>query len=278
MTRHKDQHDAILTRRRGDTEAHPLHRTVPESAGSFRFIRTQGHNNKHASHGIRLCHGTELVVLCTHSPVNDEEPFLGDLLEVRVVHTGGQSASQDSPMSWRQDRSRSGNNILTMGIIHETVQRWIDDEPEWLIADGVIFQTSRYYPDSDTEAEVTIPDSLSVLGRFAGSGARLAYHFSGVESGKPRMEFRLNGSRGALRFDAFQKQLFYSQAGSTDEKKIMLSQGQNRGWQVEADFVRSIREHSPVELTSFDQGVRYMAFTEMVAESLANASARIPNK
>jgi len=81
-----------------------------------------------------------------------------------------------------------------------------------------------------------------------------------------------------LRFDAFQKQLFYSQAGSTDEKKIMLSQGQNRGWQVEADFVRSIREHSPVELTSFDQGVRYMAFTEMVAESLANASARIPNK
>ena len=75
MTRHKDQHDAILTRRREDTEAHPLHRTVPEIAGSFRFIRTQGHNNKHARHGIRLCHGTESVVLCTHSPVNDEEPF-----------------------------------------------------------------------------------------------------------------------------------------------------------------------------------------------------------
>mgnify|MGYP002628482307 CR=1 FL=1 len=203
---------------------------------------------------------------------------LGDLLEVRVVHTGGQSASADSPMTWRQDRSRCGNNILTMGIMHETVQRWIDDEPEWLIADGAIFKSSRYYPDSDTEAEVAIPDSLSVLGRFSKNGARLAYHFSGVESGKPRMEFRLNGSRGALRFDAFQKQLFYSQAGSTDEKKIMLSQGQNRGWQVEADFVRSIREHSPVELTSFDQGVRYMAFTEMVAESLANTSARIPNK
>jgi len=77
MTRHKDQHEAILTRRRGDTEAHPPHRTEPEIAGSFRFIRTQGHNNKHARHGIRLCHGTESVVLCTHSPVNDEEPFLG---------------------------------------------------------------------------------------------------------------------------------------------------------------------------------------------------------
>jgi hypothetical protein len=75
MTRHKDQHDAILTRRRGDTEAHPPHRTEPEIAGSFSFIRTQGHNNKHARHGIRLCHGTESVVLCTHSTVNDEEPF-----------------------------------------------------------------------------------------------------------------------------------------------------------------------------------------------------------
>jgi len=39
---HKSSHAALL--RRGDTEAHPPHRTEPEIAGSFRFIRTQGHN------------------------------------------------------------------------------------------------------------------------------------------------------------------------------------------------------------------------------------------
>ena len=200
---------------------------------------------------------------------------LGDLLEVRVVHTGGQSASPDAPMTWRQDRSLSGNNTLTMGIMHETVQRWVADEPEWLIADGAVFQATRQYPDATNTVKVEVPDSLSVLGRLGKSHARLMYHFSGVESGKSRMEFRLNGSMGALRFDAFQKQLLFSEAGSTEETKITIARGQSRGWQVEADFVRSLREHVPVELTSFEQGVRYMTFTEMVAESLANESARV---
>ena len=52
---------------------------------------------------------------------------LGDLLEVRVVHTGGQAASPNAPMTWRQERRLSGNNVLTMGIMHETVQRWVED-------------------------------------------------------------------------------------------------------------------------------------------------------
>lgn len=200
---------------------------------------------------------------------------LGDLLEVRVVHTGGQSAAPDAPMTWRQDRRLSGNNVLTLGIMHETVQRWVADEPEWLIADGAVFQAFRQYPDTEASVKVEIPDSLSVLGRFGKSSARLVYHFSGVESGKSRMEFRLNGSKGALRFDAFHSQLLFSEAGATEERKITMSRAQSRGWQVEADFVKSIRTGTPVELTSFEQGVRYMTFTEMVAESLANQSARV---
>ena len=178
-------------------------------------------------------------------------------------------------MNWRQDAALSGKNILTMGIMHETVQRWVEDDPSWLLADGEVFQSKRRYPGSDEVVQVRIPDSLSVLGRFAKTGARLVYHFSGVESGKPRMEFRLNGSKGALRFDAFQTSLLYAEAGQAEEKKMTLSRAQSRGWQVEADFVRSIREGSPVELTSFEQGVRYMTFTEMVAQSLLADSQRV---
>lgn len=200
---------------------------------------------------------------------------LGELLEVRVVNTSGQLASPDAPMTWRQDVVLSGKNILTMGIMHETVQRWVRDEPEWLIADGAIFHSERTYPGETEPRAVKIPDSLSILGRFGQCGARLVYHFSGTESGKPRMEFRLNGSKGALRFDAYNKILYFAQAGATEEKKITLPRNQSRGWQVEADFVRSIREGAPVELTSFEQGVRYMTFTEMVAESMANGSTRV---
>lgn len=200
---------------------------------------------------------------------------LGDLLEVRVVHTGGQSASPDAPMSWRQDVRLSGKNILTMGIMHETVQRWVEDDPSWLLADGAVFQSQRQYPDSKELKQVQVPDSLSILGRFSKTGARMVYHFSGVESGKPRMEFRLNGSKGSLRFDAVQTALLFAKAGETEEKKITLSRSECRGWQVEADFVRSIRAGAPVKLTSFEQGVRYMAFTEMVAQSLAADSQRV---
>lgn len=200
---------------------------------------------------------------------------LGELLEVRIVHTGGQLASPDAPMTWRLDRELSGKNVLTMGIMHETVQRWVEDEPEWLVADGAVFQTSRCYEGETHAREVSIPDSLSILGRFKQTGARMVYHFSGVESGKPRMEFRLNGSKGALRFDAFAKQLMFAQAGSTEEKKIIMSRSESRGWQVEADFVRSIREGAPVRLTSFEKGLRYMTFTEMVADSIERDAGKV---
>ncbi len=200
---------------------------------------------------------------------------LGDLLEVRVVHTGGQAARADAPMTWRQDETLSGKNILSMGIMHETVQRWVEDEPAWLLADGAVFQEERCYPGGTEPKKIIIPDSVSILGRFAQSGARMVYHFSGVESGKPRMEFRLNGSKGALRFDAFQSILLYAAAGSTKERKITLSRSECRGWQVEADFVASIREGKPVTLTNFEQGLRYMTFTEMVARSLDQNSQRV---
>lgn len=200
---------------------------------------------------------------------------IGDLLEIRVVHTGGQAARPDAPMSWRQDAYYSGNNILSMGIMHEMVQRWVEDEPAWLLADGAIFQKERFYPGQSEATQVGIPDSISILGKFAKSGARLVYHFSGLESGKPRMEFRLNGTKGALRFDAFQSHLLFAESGSAEERKITLSREVCRGWQVESDFVRSIREGAPVQRTNFEQGVRYMTFTEMVGESLKADSERV---
>jgi hypothetical protein len=39
------------------------------------------------------------------------------------------------------------------------------------------------------------------------------------------------------------------------------------GWQVEADWVRSIRDGAPVRFTDFATGVAYMEFTEAVARS-----------
>lgn len=201
---------------------------------------------------------------------------LGQILEVRVLHSGGQYARPDSPMTWRLDRELSGQNILTMGICHETVQRWLrGDNADWLIAVGEVFQEHRTCPELQESQSVEIPESLSVLGAFQETGARLIYHFSGVESGVPTMDFRINGDAGALRFDGVNRKLYFAQAGSATYKEIEPDKSSRVGWQVEADFVNSIRTGAPVRLTSFEAGIAYMKFTDQVNRSLEQSGARV---
>jgi hypothetical protein len=77
----------------------------------------------------------------------------------------------------------------------------------------------------------------------------------------PRHEFRLTGENGTLRLDVGAGRLTYDDAaGVTTE----LTPNPDHDWAVEADFVRSIREGTPVRLTDFATGRRYMAFTEAV--------------
>ncbi len=188
---------------------------------------------------------------------------IGQLREVRVLHTTGNAASPKAPATWRQDVRLSGMNIMAMGIHYETVQRWLGPlDPQWLLAEAAIHTQRRSYPDGE-EIEIEIPETISILGAYH-NGTRLNLHLSSVESGKPAMEIRLNGNEGALRFDGLERKLYYSKAGSTGET-ILPAEGKD--WQVEADFVDSIRRGTPVRLTSFADGVRYMRFTQCVDES-----------
>ncbi len=197
---------------------------------------------------------------------------IGDLREVCVVQTGGQSADSSAPITWRQDVDLSGHNVLTMGIYHEMVQRWLRREPEWVLADGAVFTPVRKTPDGTEEKSVHIPESLSILGAWPG-GVRLVYHFSGVEPGRPRNEIRLNGSRGALRLDLGESVLH--RADLEQENPVEVPAEKRRGWRVEEDFIRSVREGVPVHLTSFEDGVKYMRFTDNVHRSLESDRARV---
>src|SRR5438874_2994917 len=47
--------------------------------------------------------------------------YLGELREVEVVGRSGALSDPSAPLHWRQDAALSGLNMLTLGIVHETL-------------------------------------------------------------------------------------------------------------------------------------------------------------
>jgi predicted dehydrogenase len=193
--------------------------------------------------------------------------YLGELREVQVIGMNAALADPATPLSWRQDATLSGVNMLTLGIVHETLLRWVPP-PVRILAQAHAFIPERVDAGSGMRRAVGTPDSVQVLGVLE-NGARAIYQFSGVTPFGQQMSIRLLGSAGALHYDLMSDRISGTQkAGSIDElKEVPIPPEKVRTWQVEADFVRSIREGAPVTLTDFATGVAYMEFTEAVTRS-----------
>lgn len=197
---------------------------------------------------------------------------LGTVREVQATFTHSGFASAAAAFSWRQDFELSGKNTMFLGILYEMVRRWIGRDVESVVADAAVF-TPKRRDESGREREVKIPESLTVLGRYA-DGARLTMHLSGVETTVPRNEMRVNGSEGGVRADFSRGELWFAARGQA-EQRVEIEPAKQADWRVEADFIDSIREKRPVRLTDFATGVRYMAFTEAVWESWTRDGARV---
>jgi predicted dehydrogenase len=198
--------------------------------------------------------------------------FLGELREVGVFSTNDALADASQPLHWRQDAELSGVNMLTLGIIHETLLRWVP-EPVTVFAQTTAFTAERLDPVTGMLRRVGTPDSVHVLTTLAG-GARGMYHVSGVTRFGPGMQIHLYGSDGTIKVEfAPQERVLAAQRGKTQLEEIALPAEKVGGWRVEADFVGAIRGENPVRLTDFATGVRYMEFTEAVALSAASGQA-----
>lgn len=186
---------------------------------------------------------------------------LGEVREIEIVHTMGAYADAAAPMTWRQEFDLSGHNTMSLGIFYEAVLRWMQEDVRVEHASALIATPQRRRADGRL-AEVKIPESLTVLGRYA-SGTRLRMHLSGLETAAPRNEIRLNGSKGCLRLEVAGARLHWCPLGGA-ERLVEIPPAERRDWNVEADFVASIREGKPVELTDFATGLRTMQFTDAV--------------
>jgi predicted dehydrogenase len=200
------------------------------------------------------------------------EGFLGELREVHVFSRNGALADPAAPLSWRQDGALSGVNMLALGIVHETLLRWVPP-PVRVLAQAHAFTPARIDPESGVLRPVGTPDSVQVL-TVLDDGSRASYHLSGVAPFGQGAGIQLYGTEGVLCYDLINDRIHgisrSSGAKATPVEslpEIPIPADKARGWQAESDFIDAIRLGVPVQLTTFETGVAYMEFTEAVAQS-----------
>jgi predicted dehydrogenase len=173
------------------------------------------------------------------------------------------------PLHWRQDQELSGLNTLALGILHETLIRWVPD-PTRVFAQATTFEPLRPAPEGSGNLPVTVPDSVQILTQLAG-GARGLYHLSGSILFGPGKQIHLYGSQGTIRVElAPHERVLCGRDGDEALKEIEIPADRRGGWRVEAEFIAAIRGEGQVQYTDFATGVRYMEFTEAVARSAAS--------
>jgi predicted dehydrogenase len=197
--------------------------------------------------------------------------FVGEPYEVVVRFLSGDLLDREAPLHWRQKPEYSGLNVLMLGIVNETLTRWLGDTTR-VLASTRVFITPRRDPESGEERPVEVPDSVTVLADMA-CGARAIYHLSGVALAAPGSAIEIYGSKGTLVYDLQEDAIRAARLGAAELHDIDILPHEEMGWSVEADFIASIREGAPVRFTSFEDGVKYMEFVEAVSRSAASAQA-----
>jgi predicted dehydrogenase len=192
--------------------------------------------------------------------------FLGELLAVDVQASGSSFLDRSAPLHWRQSRALSGNNILSMGIWYETLLRWIGPASD-VTAQGRIVVPERVDPETGQSVRIGVPEHLDILASFAGD-VRANLRFSAVTGLAAGPSAWLFGSEGTLHYRVDDGVLFGAARGATALEPIPIPASERGVWRVEREFVGAIRGEEPVRLTTFEDGVRYMAFTESVRASL----------
>jgi predicted dehydrogenase len=192
--------------------------------------------------------------------------YVGELREVVVI--GGDDAMWDDSqlLHWRQDAEISGVNTLSLGILHETVMRWIPPIRR-VYAQTATFSSPRPCPTSQARVPATVPDCVYAVAE-AENNVRVLYQFSGVQLFGPGKQIVLYGRQGTIKLVCgVTDELWCGRIGDPALHRVSLPAEKRRSWRAEADFIAAIRGGEKPRFTDFETGVRYMEFTEAVSRS-----------
>jgi len=195
---------------------------------------------------------------------------LGDVLSVDLRFCADQFIDRESPLTWRQDRKRSGLNTLAMGILYETLMRWVG-EARRVTANTRVFAAERM-DESGKKRSIEVPDHVEILCDLKSRGvARLC--FSAVTGLGPKNECWIFGTNGTLRVDFAAQRIFGGVRGDAALVDLTPPESSYQGWRVEEEFISAIRGQEKIKFTTFEDGLKYMEFTEAVATSSITGQA-----
>ena len=157
-----------------------------------------------------------------------------------------------------------------MGIWYEAMMRWLG--PARRVMSMTKVAVPRRRDESGASREVKVPDHVDILVTF-GNGAVGHMRFSSITALAPASEAWIFGTNGTLRLEADAHRLSGGKRGDKGLSEIVIPAEKRIGWRVEEEFVNAIRGHEKITHTDFEDGVRYMEFTDAVAKSAATGQA-----
>lgn len=195
------------------------------------------------------------------------EGVLGEVLMVDI-RDGNGFIDRSSELHWRQDRSLSGFNTLSLGIWYEALMRWLG--PARSVSAGARIFTKIRKDERGNMRAIEVPDHLDVIGELY-CGTQIHMQLSAVTGAAGPGHATIYGSEATLIFRG--STLFMAARDNSEFHKVPIPEEKKGAWRVEEEFIGAIRGREKVRLTTFEDGVKYMEFTEAVYRSSVSGNA-----
>jgi predicted dehydrogenase len=187
---------------------------------------------------------------------------VGAIVAVDVISDPHGYPDPSAPMTWRQDIESSGVNAMGLGIVYEALMRWVGHARTVCAVTRINVpvrtdHTNRVRP-------IRVPDHVEVIGELE-NGASYRIQCSQVIGHGPEGGIWIHGTDGTLRIHRNRVLLYVK--GGNEVQDITTPPGTWGGWRVELEFIGAIRGSERVRFTTFEDGVRYMEFTDAVVDS-----------
>ncbi len=200
------------------------------------------------------------------------ERFVGDVRQVTLTSVNGLLLDPDYPLTWRLQREQSGQNVMTLGIYLEVLDRWLGPTSR-VTAVTRCWTPTRRHPETGEQAPCEIPELVNVIAELACGGIGV-YLFNGVSSHGPTDHVAIHGTGGTLVYDFNAdenlEQIEGARLGQESMARIEIPPAEKGTWTVEADFIRLVRgEGDGGILPTPEAACRYMAVIDAIHRSAA---------